>query len=112
LIASRSSDSPFKARLAIDAIVDTGYDGSLTLTPALIVQLGLIWLHHGCATLADGTTCAFGIYRGDVIWDGQVRPILVDEADTMPLLGMAMLEGYELMMQVRPQGRVTITPLP
>jgi hypothetical protein len=39
------------------------------------------------------------------MWDGKARRILVDEADTDPLVGMALLTGYELMMQVRARGK-------
>jgi hypothetical protein len=36
----------------------------------------------------------------------------VDEADTAPLVGMALLEGFELRVQVRSNGKVTIKALP
>ena len=35
----------------------------------------------------------------------------MDEAATTPLLGMSLLEGYELTVQVRPAGNVTIKEL-
>lgn len=38
--------------------------------------------------------------------------ILVDEADADPLLGMSLLKGYELKMQVRTRGKITIKRLP
>jgi hypothetical protein len=41
-----------------------------------------------------------------------VRRVLVDEADTDALVGMALLNGYELNMQVRPHGNVIIKRLP
>jgi clan AA aspartic protease len=96
----------------VEVIVDTGFDGWLSLPPTLIAQLGLPWRRRGRAILADGTTRDFDIYRGDVVWDGQPRQITIDEADTMPLVGMALLEDYELMMQVRPGGQVSIKALP
>ena len=49
---------------------------------------------------------------GKVKWDGKVRQMLVDEADTDPLIGMRLLRGHELKMQVRYRGRVTIKRLP
>ena len=33
---------------------------------------------------------------------GQARRLLVDEADTDPLVGMALLSGYELKIEVWP----------
>jgi len=39
-------------------------------------------------------------------------PALVDEADADPLVGMRLLKGHELKMQVRYRGKVTIKRLP
>ena len=46
-----------------------------------------------------------------MLWDGQLRRLLVDEADTDPLVGMALLSGYELKIEVSAQGKLEITPL-
>jgi clan AA aspartic protease len=96
----------------VDAVIDTGFDGWLTLPLALISRLGLAWQRRGRALLADGTDSIFDIYDGTVIWDGQPRLIAVDEADTVPLVGMALLEGFELIVQVRSSGQVIIQALP
>ncbi len=61
--------------------------------------------------LADGSICIFHVYEGKVIWDGKVRKILVDEADADPLVGMRLMKGYELNIQVRYHGRVSIKRL-
>jgi clan AA aspartic protease len=95
----------------VEAVVDTGYTASLTLPPTLIAALGLRWQSLDRGTLADGSECLFDVYEGKVIWDGKVRRVLVDEADTDPLVGMGLLRGYELKMQVRSRGKVTIKRL-
>lgn len=51
------------------------------------------------------------MYEAELVWDGQVRRLLVDEADTDPLVGMSLLSGYELKIEVCSQGKVEITPL-
>src|SRR5439155_7970057 len=84
----------------ITAVIDTGFDGWLTLPPSLIVQLGLPWRRRGLAILADGSTSVCDIYEGIVVWDRGRRRIPVDEADTTPLVGMALLDGYELKAEV------------
>jgi predicted aspartyl protease len=58
-------------------------------------------------TLADGSECLFDVYDAKVLWDGKVRDILVDEADAEPLVGMRLLKGHELKMQIRARGKVT-----
>ena len=54
----------------------------------------------------------FDTYGGLVTWDGSLRPIEVDSADSEPLVGTALLSGYELTIQVVAGGTVTITALP
>ncbi len=92
----------------VQAVVDSGYTGALTLPPALITLLGLRWQSVERATLADGSTCVFRVYVGELVWDGKTRTIQVDEADIDPLIGMRLLRGHELRMQVRARGKVTI----
>jgi clan AA aspartic protease len=92
----------------IEAVVDTGYTGWLTLPPALIGALNLRWRSFGRGTVADGSTSLFDVYQGKVVWDGRVRSVYVDEFDATPLVGMALLQGFELKMQVRARGKVTI----
>jgi len=99
-------------RQEVEAVIDTGYTASLTLPPTLIAALGLRWQSVDRGTLADGSECLFDVYEGKMVWDGQVRDVLVDEADTDPLIGMSLLNGYELKMQVPARGKVTITRLP
>jgi clan AA aspartic protease len=96
----------------IQAVIDTGFDGSLTLPPALIAALGLTWRRRGRALLADGNESVFDIYEAIVMWDGTARRVPVDEVDLTPLVGMALLYGYELTVQVVESGSVLIKALP
>src|SRR5262249_55012964 len=102
---------PHGAEQVIDAVVDTGYTAWLTLPPDLIVALGLQWRSVDRATLADGSVWLFDVFEAKAIWDGRVRKILVDEADADPLIGMRLLRGFELKIQVRSRGKVTIKRL-
>lgn len=96
----------------VEAVVDTGYSGSITLPSDVIAALGLRFRSVDRALLADGTECLFDVYHGQVIWDRKVRRVLVDEAETEPLIGMRLLRGHELKMQIRARGKVTIKRLP
>jgi clan AA aspartic protease len=93
------------------AVVDTGYNGFLTLPPDLIKMLDLHWRSTDDGTLADGSSHTFDAYDGEVFWDGKWRHIIVDESDVEPLVGMAMLEGHELRMHVHDNGQVEIARL-
>jgi clan AA aspartic protease len=96
----------------VEAIIDTGFTASLTLPPPVIAALGLRWQTVDRVTLADGSESMFDVYEARVVWDGKVRHILVDEADADPLVGMRLLRGYELKMQIRARREVTIKRLP
>jgi clan AA aspartic protease len=96
----------------IEAVVDSGYTGWLTLPPAVIAALKLPWRTLGSGILADGSLSSFDVYQANVLWDGRVRRVFVDEFDATPLVGMAMMRGYEYKMQGRARGKVTIKRLP
>lgn len=91
-----------------DAIIDTGFNGWLSLSPGLINQLNLTWKRRGRAILGDGSECVFDVYEGNVVWDGTLRTIPIDEADSDPLVGMSLMEGYQLTIQVLEGGQVEI----
>jgi clan AA aspartic protease len=96
---------------AIEAVIDTGFNGYLTLPPDLIAALGLPFRRNGRAVLGDGSEITFDIHEAVVLWDGQPRRIAVDAADTAPLLGMGLLYGHELILQVIEGGSALIRPL-
>jgi clan AA aspartic protease len=91
-----------------DAIVDTGFNGWLSLPPDLITELSLRWKRRGRAILGDGSECVFNVYEAVVIWDDALLTIPVDEADSEPLVGMSLMEGYQLTMQVFEGGLVEL----
>jgi len=92
-----------------DAIVDTGFNGWLSLPPSLIAQLNLRWKRRGRAILGDGSECIFNVYEAVVVWDGVLLTIPIDEADSEPLVGMSLMEGYQLTVQVFEDGRVELS---
>jgi predicted aspartyl protease len=95
----------------IGTILDTGFNGALTLPPALIASLGLAWRSRTTAVLANGSIEQFDLYAATV-WDGVPRSILVQAIDTAPLLGMALLAGYDLRIRVAAGGSVEIEAIP
>ena len=94
----------------IDAVVDTGYNGFLTLPPTVVAELGLAFGGISRATLADGSVVAFDVYDVTVIWDGIARYISASAADSTPLVGMSLLDRHDLSIRVRDGGRVLIQP--
>jgi clan AA aspartic protease len=92
----------------VDAMIDTGFNGFLTLPPALVTALGLMRRSRGRALLANGSEELFDIYGVTMLWDGQQRYVEADAVDTTPLVGMSLLDGYDLHIQVADGGQVVI----
>ncbi len=78
----------------IEAIIDTGFTGFLTVTPALAAELELALEGTSRATPADGSEVTFDGYDVAVLWDGQPKYALAETADTTPLVGMRMLDRH------------------
>ena len=93
---------------AIDAVIDTGYNGFLTLPTAVVAELGLAFGGISRATLADGSVVAFDVYDVTVLWDGIARYVSANAADSTPLVGMALLARHDLSIRVRDGGHVLI----
>lgn len=96
---------------SVNAVIDTGFTGFLSLPSAIIAELELPWSYRDRATLGDGSETLFDIYEANVIWDGQFREIEINSANTEPLLGMRMLRGYRLQVDAVEAGVVTIAEL-
>lgn len=97
---------------SIQAIIDTGFNGFLTLPFHLVETLGLIRLSRGRALLANGQEAIFDIYGSTVLWDGMPREVEADAVESIPLVGMSLLYGYELIVHAVEGGRVLISAPP
>jgi clan AA aspartic protease len=96
---------------SVNAVIDTGFTGFLSLPSSIIAELDLPWTYSDFATLGDGSETLFDIHQASVIWDGQFRDIEINSADTDPLLGMQMLRGYRLQVDTIQGGLVSIAAL-
>jgi clan AA aspartic protease len=96
---------------AIDAVIDTGFNGFLSLPYPIITTLNLPWSGSDFVTLGDGSETLFDLYTAVVIWDGQYHEIDIAASETEPLLGMAMLYGYRLQVDNVEGGIVKVEAL-
>ncbi len=92
----------------LEALVDTGFNGSLTIPAVIAEELALPWRTRGSFRLADGTKARFDIHAAEILWDGTWRRILVEVTGRAPLLGMSLLDGFELRILVVDDGLVQI----
>jgi predicted aspartyl protease len=92
-------------------VLDTGFGGGITLPSSIAAELELRPQGVAVATLGDGSETEYDFCEAAVLWDGLERPVVVEYAETFPLLGMALLEGHLLQIEVARSGGVSITPL-
>jgi clan AA aspartic protease len=96
----------------IETVIDTGFSDFLALPPHLIAHLGLRFRSSTRVTLADGSTVALNLYRATVLWDGQPCDVPVIAAGSDPLVGMSLLYGFRVTIEVLDGGPVMIEALP
>ncbi len=96
----------------IEAIIDTGFTGFLTVTPAMVAALELPFQIMGRATLTDGRETTFPMHAVTVMWDGQAVTVDAEAAGTTPLVGMRLLSDYRLCVDIHDGGLVTIERQP
>lgn len=84
----------------IEAIIDSGFTGSLTLPRSVVASLGLVYQGFFPGLLADGSEQLFDLYSATVMWDRRRREVEVVAAEGATLAGMSLLTGYEVTMQV------------
>ena len=92
-----------------DAILDTGFTGSLVLPESIITELGLAKRGVITLTLGNGKEHPFDYYLGWVSWCGERRVIEVLQSIGQPLLGMELLEGAQIAVDAWDGGAVSVT---
>jgi clan AA aspartic protease len=98
--------------LKTDVIVDTGFSGTLSVPQEVIASLGLLPYGMMVGTLADGHERFFPVCTAIISWLGKPRLINVNVVEeSEPLLGMGILHGCELAMQIVEGGEVAIRDL-
>jgi clan AA aspartic protease len=96
----------------VDAVLNTGFNGSLTLPGDVIRALRLRSIGARTVTLGDGSTVVLRVYRARVVWHTVERAVLILEAEGAPLLGMTLRYGSRVVLDVVVDGTVTVEPLP
>ena len=94
----------------IEVVIDTGYNGFLSLPPTMVRSWSFPVVGPSQATLANGVVETFNIHDATVVWDGLPRDIEADAVGPVPLAGMLLLEGHDLSVEIRHGGRVVIRP--
>ena len=95
----------------IEVVIDTGFYGFLVLPSNLISRLTLQRIGNQPAFLGDGNEVDFDIYLVKVLWNGEEREVTALESDAGPLVGMSLLYGSRVVLDVISDGDVSINAL-
>jgi clan AA aspartic protease len=102
---------PGGQEVPIDFVLDTGFAGYLVLPQSMVAALSLPYSYPAAGYLADGTGIQIPAYDAAVLWDGEERVVEVLATGRDPLLGMALLDGCDLHVEVTDGGLVAIDTL-
>ena len=95
----------------IEAVIDTGFSGYLTLPSVLINRLKLQQAGEQIAILGDENRVILKRYIASVLWHEVERDVYVLQAEGGPLIGMSLLYGSRLTLDVVTGGDVMIDAL-
>ena len=98
-------------RQTVEAVIDTGFDGHLTLPYRVITLLEFPWVRSQSVILGDGNPQPCDVYDGEIAWNTQLRSIEIEAAETQPLIGMELMRGYDLHIEVFEAARLALQPL-
>jgi len=93
---------PDQRREEIEVVIDTGFNGFLTLPSHVVHALNLPFVGNRRAMLVDDRSVVLDLYLATVIWNEEEREMLVLHAEGGPLIGMSLLYG----------NRASVTPTP
>jgi clan AA aspartic protease len=97
--------------LRLDAVIDTGFNGPLTLSAEQVGVLQLPPADQGQCILADGSSSVMRSYYAEVEWFGRWQRITVIESPGGPLIGTELLEACHLGIDMIDGGLVEVRPL-
>ncbi len=120
-IVSLTVSGPSGTSAEAETLLDTGYNGALTLPVEVVEALGLLPRRTVTVNLADGSSAEMPVYAASVMWDGVLRDGVLRDGvlrdtrviagGTQPLLGMSLTLGHRVIVEMVDGGAVTIERL-
>ena len=101
-----------RSSISFEAVVDTGFNGFLTLPVGLLNTLGASAAGTRRAELGDGNLVEMDVYCVNIRWRDEEREVLALSADAMPVAGMSLLWGSRVSFDAQEGGTITIQAIP
>jgi clan AA aspartic protease len=102
---------PNRSDFPIEFVIDTGFTDELCLPPEAVALLNLPFKYDMPAHLADNSEVMLPLHKALIIWNGEERESRVFATGRRPLVGTALLDEHELVIQFTQGGLVTIDEL-
>ena len=102
---------PNRPDFALEFVVDTGFEGALTLPHEAVDALGLPFFQEIISNLADDTSVRTNVHIGVILWSSEPLEVAVLAMGKRPLLGAALLADKRLTIDYAENGPVMIEDL-
>jgi clan AA aspartic protease len=102
---------PIQPDFTIEFVIDTGFTEFLALPPEAVTLLRLPFVYDMYVNLANNSTVIVPVHQATIIWNHEERVVNVLATGKRPLLGTALLNEHELLIQFIEGGLVTIDEL-
>lgn len=99
---------PNQPSLDIQFVIDTGFTDYLCLPSEAVAVLGLPFLYDIPANLANNSNVILPVHEATIIWHQSEQEVRVLATGRRPLLGTALLNKCELIIQFNEGCLVTI----
>lgn len=96
--------------VTVEFIVDTGFEGDLSVPSALLLRLDASFFKERRLQLADGSVIVRQAYFIDLDWGDAIRPTEVMVLENTPLLGAILMDESHSDSDMRTGGEVVIEP--
>ena len=100
------------SRHPFTVVLDTGFDGELMLPRSVIRRFGFAYRGMRSGILADGSRFETPAFTTEILWQNQQSMVSVYESESEYLLGIHLLWGQRLAMDVIEGGRIVIEDIP
>jgi clan AA aspartic protease len=98
---------PGRQDIEIEFVVDTGFDGFLTLPSSAVEALGLPFVYRLNANFANDTDMETAVHQATILWNGEQCEVEVLATGRRPLLGTLLMDGFDLNIRFADKGHVT-----
>jgi clan AA aspartic protease len=100
-----------RGQLRVEFLVDTGFEGELSLPSNLAAELDAITIGQRPIQVADGTRSYRPLLQIEAEWTDEPRSIEVLIIENEPLLGIEMLADNLITIEMTDGGEVAVEPL-